>query len=278
MLHNYLIHGNSLKVLEDIPDDSVQCVITSPPYWGLRNYQVEEQIGLEERLEDYIENIIQVFEEIYRILKSDGTVWLNIGDVYTSGNRKYRAADKKNGSRKLLTRPKTPEGLKPKDLIGIPWRVALKLQEIGWYLRNDIIWHKPNAMPESVKDRPYRNHEYLFLFSKNEQYFFNNNGLVVGSKKIRSVWEIPSNSWEGTHSATFPKELVIPCVKSSTKEGQLVLDPFFGSGTVGCVCEELSRNYLAIELNRNFIDEALDRIKGNMRITAGRSFISLQCR
>lgn len=263
MLHNYLIHGNSLNVLGEIPDESVQCVVTSPPYWGLRNYQVEGQIGLEDNLDDYINNLLKIFDHIYRILKTDGTVWFNIGDVYTSGNRTYRAADKKNGARELYNRPKTPEGLKPKDLVGVPWRVALKLQERGWYLRNDIIWHKPNAMPESVKDRPYRNHEYLFLFSKNEHYFFNNSGLVVNSQKMRSVWKIASNSWRGLHSATFPDELILPCIKSSTKEGQIVLDPFFGTGTVGCVCEKLRRNYIAIELNKNFIKEALSRIKVN---------------
>src|SRR6266705_6158715 len=165
-----VLEGDVDEVLPRIPDAAVQCVVTSPPYWGLRDYGVQGQIGLEPTLAAYLHKLTSISAQVRRILKPDGVLWLNIGDGYTSGNRGWRAPDKKNPNRAMNVRPDNPPGLKDKDLLGIPWRLALALQENGWFLRSDIVWHKPNAMPESVKDRPTRAHEYLFMFTKAEQY------------------------------------------------------------------------------------------------------------
>jgi len=251
--------GDALKVLQKISSNSVQCIITSPPYWGMRDYKINGQIGLEENFDDYLANLIKVFDETKRILRQDGTLWINIGDTYTSGNRKYRASDKKNPARKMNSRPDTPSGLKPKDLIGIPWHLAFSLQRSGWYLRSDIIWHKPNGMPESVKDRPNRNHEYLFLLSKSNKYFFDLDALNRSlGKKQRSVWDIPIKANNTNHSAVFPEELITPCVESSTRENDMILDPFYGSGTVGKVCLKLNRKCIGIELNQEYVNNQKD--------------------
>ena len=233
-----LITGDSLTILKRFPNESVNCIITSPPYWGLRDYEEKNQIGLESSITDYYDKLNLVFSELFRIITNNGTLWLNLGDGYTSGNRKYRANDKKNIARSMKFRPDTPEGMKKKELLGIPWKLAFKLQELGWYLRCDIIWHKPNAMPESVKDRPYRNHEYLFLFSKSEKYYFKNSGLIANSngKKLRSVWTINQDKFNGDHFATFPIDLIEPCIISSTQENDIVLDPFCGTSSVGLAC------------------------------------------
>jgi len=258
-----IFNGDALNILQQLPENSIQCAITSPPYWGMRDYKIKEQIGLEDTLEGYLGNLLAVLTEIKRVLKNNGTFWLIIGDGYTSGNRKYRAEDKKNSVRAMNIRPDTPDGLKPKDLIGIPWRLAFALQNDGWYLRSDIIWHKPNAMPESVKDRPYRNHEYIFLFSKSEKYFFNATALIdENGKKKRSVWEIPVKSNKFNHKAMFPPELIIACINSSTNESDYVIDPFFGSGTVGAVCEKLDRNFIGIELNPEYVKQAFSKMRG----------------
>jgi site-specific DNA-methyltransferase (adenine-specific) len=257
-----LIEGDIAVALSRIPDASVQCVITSPPYWGLRDYGIEGQIGLEETLPEYFNRLVFLFAEIRRILKSDGTFWLNIGDGFTSGNRGYRATDKKNPARAMSVRPDTPEGLKPKDLLGVPWRLALRLQEDGWYLRSDIIWNKPNAMPESVKDRPTRSHEYMFLFSKAEKYYYNHEAVREGNgRNLRSVWDINTQAFSGAHFATFPPALVRPCILASTRPGDFVLDPFFGSGTVGMVCQEQGRRFIGIELNPAYVQLAATRLK-----------------
>ena len=170
--HSLIIESDAVLALQRLPSASVQCVVTSPPYWGLRDYGIDGQIGLENNLQQYINKLVSVFAEAKRILRDDGVFWLNIGDGYTSGNRGYRAPDKKNPARAMSVRPDTPEGLKSKDLLGIPWRLALALQADGWYLRSDIVWNKPNAMPESVKDRPTRSHEYVFMLTKNERYYY----------------------------------------------------------------------------------------------------------
>jgi site-specific DNA-methyltransferase (cytosine-N4-specific) len=263
-----IFEGDALTVLRRIPSNTVRCVVTSPPYWGLRDYGIEDQIGLEQSMQQFIHRLVAVFSEIKRVLTPDGTLWLNIGDGYTSGNRGYRAPDKKNPARAMGVRPDTPEGLKPKDLLGIPWRLAFALQDDGWYLRSDIVWNKPNAMPESVKDRPSRSHEYLFMFTKSERYFYDSeaakepadNGKV---RNRRSVWNIKTKGFSGAHFATFPTELVRPCILSSSQPGDYVLDPFFGSGTVGVVCREETRNYLGIELNPEYISIAVDRLNGD---------------
>lgn len=165
-----LILGDAHEVLATMPEQSVQTVVTSPPYWSLRDYGIEGQLGLERSVYDFIDALADLFDRVKRVLRDNGTLWLNIGDSYTSGNRGWRAPDRKNVARAMSVRPPTPEGLKDKDLIGVPWRLAFALQERGWYLRSDIIWNKPNCQPESVRDRPTRSHEYVFLLSKSERY------------------------------------------------------------------------------------------------------------
>lgn len=264
--HGKLIIGDALSTLKKIPSESINCCITSPPYWGLRDYGNENQIGAEMDLNDFLDKLVEVFREVRRVLKSDGTFWLNIGDSFTSGGRKWRQSDKKNAARGMDYRPPTPEGLKPKDLIGVPWRLAFKLQEDGWYLRTDIIWHKPNGQPESVKDRPTRTHEFVFMFTKSERYFFDVDSIKEPTsdgkgRRRRSVWSINTRPFKGAHFAVFPPELVSVCMKAGSKEGDTVLDPFLGSGTVGLVANELGRNWTGIELSEEYAAIARDRLK-----------------
>lgn len=259
-----IFEGDARKVLQLLPSNSVQCVITSPPYWGLRDYDTPHQIGLEPTLPQFINRLLGVFGEVRRVLRKDGILWVNIGDCYTSGNRGWRSPDNKNPARAMSVRPDTPVGLKPKDLLGIPWRLAFALQGDGWYLRSDIIWHKPNAMPESVKDRPTRAHEYLFMFTKNTRYYYNQEAIKEeNGRNIRSVWSIHTRGIAEAHFATFPMKLIEPCIKSSTKEGDFILDPFFGSGTVGLVAQQLNRRYIGVELNSEYVRLASKRLRGD---------------
>lgn len=261
-----LVVGDCLRVLKATPSESFQVCITSPPYWGLRDYGVEGQIGAEPTVEAYVEQLVNVFREVRRTLKKSGTLWLNVGDSYTSGGRTWRDADKKNPARGMTYRAATPKGLKPKDLIGVPWKLAFALQADGWYLRSDIIWSKPNPQPESVKDRPTRAHEYVFLFSKSERYFYDADAVkepaVDGRSKRsrRTVWTVQSEPLREAHFATFPPKLVEPCVLASTRRGELVLDPFFGAGTVGVVAASLGRQYFGVELNEDYADIARRRL------------------
>lgn len=262
-----LFAGDALTVLRRLPTESVRCIVTSPPYWGLRDYGIEEQIGLEQTMQQFLHRLVAIFAEARRVLTNDGTLWLNIGDGYTSGNRGYRAPDKKNPARAMTTRPDTPDGLKSKDLIGIPWRLAFALQEDGWYLRSDIVWNKPNAMPESVKDRPVRSHEYLFMFTKSERYLYHWEDMREpadggGLRSRRSVWNVNTKPFSGAHFATFPPDLIRPCILASSEPGDFILDPFFGSGTVGVVCQDENRQYLGIELNPDYIALAANRLTG----------------
>jgi len=261
-----IYEGDALTVLRRLPDCSVQSIITSPPYWGLRDYNIPDQLGLEGTLPQYLNALRSVFSEARRVLKDDGILWLNIGDGYTSGNRGWRAPDKKNPARAMSVRPITPEGLKPKDLLGIPWRLAFALQEDGWYLRADILWNKPNAMPESVKDRPTRCHEYLFMLTKKERYFYNREAImdVANSGELRNrrtVWDIRTQAFPGAHFATFPPALVEPCIEAATNADDFVLDPFFGSGTVGLVAQQRNRNYIGIEINPAYVELAAKRLE-----------------
>jgi len=265
-----IIRGDALENLRKFKANYFKCCVTSPPYWGLRDYGDPHQIGAEQEMQDYIDNLVRVFREVKRTLTEDGTLWLNIGDSYTSGNRAWRDADRKNPARAMSYRPPTPQGLKPKDLIGIPWRLAFALQSDGWYLRSDIIWHKPNCQPESVKDRPTRCHEYMFLLSKSEKYNYVYDELVEPSKSKngfrnrRTVWSINTEPFHYAHFASFPKELVRPCILASANENDIVLDPFFGSGTVGVVCLELNRRFVGIELKPEYVEIARKRImEGN---------------
>lgn len=263
-----LFEGHALTVLQALPSESVRCVITSPPYWGLRDYGIKGQIGLEPSLPQFLNQLTRIFSEVKRVLTPDGTLWLNIGDSYTSGNRGYRGADKKNPARAMNTRPPTPEGLKPKDLIGVPWRLAFALQDDGWFLRSDVVWNKPNAMPESVKDRPIRSHEYLFMLTKSERYHYNHEAVKeptdsgLEKRSRRSVWNVNTKAFSGAHFATFPPELIRPCVLASTEPGDFVLDPFFGSGTVGLVSQQENRQYIGIELNPDYVRMAASRLHG----------------
>ena len=262
-----LFEGSALAVLRTLPSESVRCAITSPPYWGLRDYGIDGQIGLEPSLAQFLDQLTTIFTELRRVLTTDGTLWLNMGDGYTSGNRGYRASDKKNPARAMSTRPPTPEGLKPKDLMGIPWRLAFALQDDGWFLRSDVVWNKPNAMPESVKDRPIRSHEYLFMFTKSERYHYDHEAVKettddkTGKRGRRTVWNVNTKPFVGAHFATFPSELIRPCVLASSKPGDFVLDPFFGSGTVGLVSEEENRRYIGIELNPEYVSLAKSRLR-----------------
>ncbi|WP_449244427.1 DNA-methyltransferase [Desulfobacca acetoxidans] len=263
-----VICGDALSVLRNLESGICRCCITSPPYWGLRDYGVptDHQIGAETHLVDYIKNLVEIFTEIRRVLTPDGTLWLNLGDSYTSGNRTWRDIDKKNPARYMRYRPPTPKGLKPKDLIGTPWRVAIALQEQGWYLRSDIIWFKPNCQPESVKDRPTRSHEYIFLFSKTEKYYYNYEAILEtsnshGKRNRRTVWSINTEAFKGAHFATFPPKLVALCLLAGSESGDTVLDPFFGSGTVGEVCLKLGRKFIGIEINEDYVVLARERLK-----------------
>ncbi len=176
-MKDHVLIGDALSLLRQVPEGTVQCCVTSPPYWGLRDYGVEGQLGREATPEEYVSNIVAVFREVRRVLAATGTLWLNLGDSYTSGGRSTRATDRKNPIREDSYRADTPNGLKPKDLIGIPWMVAFALRADGWYLRSDIIWYKPNVMPESVTDRPTKAHEYLFLLSKSKRYYYNSEAV-----------------------------------------------------------------------------------------------------
>jgi len=292
--------GDSLEILKQIPDEFVDCAITSPPYFNLRNYGIDGQIGLEETPEEYINKLVLVFREVRRVLKPQGTFWLNIGDSY-SGSGKGRNPDGTVHVSALMAKQGTsagtimgnikggivPEGLKPKDLIGIPWELAFALRADGYFLRQDIIWEKPNPMPESVKDRFTKCHEYIFLLSKNQHYYFDNEAIkeltvtkdnslrnrdvtklnnTPGRSKMkglrtnnydfrnkRSVWTVPTTPFRGAHFATFPKALAEIMIKAGCPIGGIALDPFGGAMTTCVVAKELKRKYIAIELNPEYI-------------------------
>lgn len=247
-----------------LPSNFFQTCVTSPPYWGTRDYGIKSQIGAEKELPEYIGTLTRIFAEVKRVLRDDGTLWLNLGDVYTSGDRGWRAPDKKHPIRAMKYRPDTPDGLKPKDLIGLPWRVAFSLQDSGWYLRDDIIWEKPNAMPESVKDRPTRSHEYVFLFSKSERYYFDSRAIAekssAGVRNRRSVWRINTTPAKSNHLAPYPRELPERCILAGSSVGSWVLDPFFGSGTTGHACEQTNRKYVGIELHSDYAKHSAETL------------------
>jgi DNA modification methylase len=290
-----MIHiGDCLEVLRTLESGSVQTCVTSPPYWGLRDYGVEGQLGLEKTPDEYVAKMVDVFREVRRVLRDDGTLWLNLGDSYATGGGSIGRSPggEDQGERYLRqgmidTQPNRMkiDGLKPKDLVGIPWRVAFALQADGWYLRQDIIWHKPNPMPESVQDRCTKAHEYIFLMSKSERYYFDSvamrepssqperSGKIEKSfstgdrdavlrmdvgrsvmrtdhRNRRSVWTVSTQPFKGAHFATFPPKLIEPCVLAGSKPGDTVLDPFNGAGTTGLVAHRNGREHVGIELPR----------------------------
>ena len=357
-----IIQGDALTVLKTMGSESIDCCITSPPYWGLRDYgtakweggdadcshridrfarkvtektnrditealslagefvginescpkcgaiRKDSQLGLEKTPEEYVAKMVGVFREVKRVLKSKGTLWLNLGDTYATpkeGNTQgtstsglnYTDPDKDLADlRAGKFSKKLPPGLKPKDLVGIPWRVAFALQADGWYLRQDIIWAKPNPMPESVIDRCTKSHEYVFLLSKSSRYYFDNESIkektltfdnsdrdrdktrlnnVPGRTRMaglktnhyelknkRSVWKVATHPFSEAHFATFPEELITPMIKAGCPKGGLVLDPFAGAGTTGVVCKKLGRKSIGIELNPEYIKIAEKRLRG----------------
>jgi len=301
-----IIVGDVRERLRDLPDESVQCCVTSPPYWGLRDYGQDDQIGLEQTPDEYVAQMVDVFREVRRVLRDDGTLWLNIGDSYankgcdSSSVGGFTGQRIRNGSKGIMdSRPRDiPIGLKPKDLVGIPWRVAFALQADGWWLRQDIIWHKPNPMPESVTDRCTKAHEYVFLLSKAARYFYDAEAIsepvVVGggsggpsgsysaeagrfdgkrhlsggfpsgdTRNRRSVWTITTKSFSGAHFAVMPPDLAELCIKAGTKQGDTVLDPFGGAGTTSLVADRLKRDAIMIELNPEYAKIAEQRLRGD---------------
>ena len=334
---NTIICGDTLEVLKTWPDEFVDCVITSPPYWGLRDYGVVRQLGLEKTPEEYVAKMVEVFQEVKRVLKKEATCWLNLGDSYATQHETGTTDKAKGwtsatgiGGRQLEHARAGSGGLPSKNLVGIPWRVAFALQADGWYLRQDIIWAKPNPMPESVTDRCTKSHEYIFLLAKSPKYYFdaeaiketakyglngederpagivrereyeydskrNNNpeaymapdkragkGRIAyeGKRKNsgthesfvsipekrnkRSVWTVTTKPYAEAHFATFPADLIIPMVKAGSPEKGIVLDPFMGSGTTAYVARQLGRNYLGIELSKDYIKLAERRLSQNV--------------
>ena len=268
-----LFNGNCLDKLKDLEKQSINTCVTSPPYWGLRDYGVTNQLGSEETPEAFVENLVKVFREVRRVLRDDGTVWLNLGDSYCGTGHKGHHTDPKHkegrNAQKIALNNKI-KGLKSKDLVGIPWRVAFALQDDGWYLRQDIIWHKPNPMPEPVKDRCTKAHEYIFLLSKNKKYYYDYESVKEPAKgsqptrNRRSVWTVTTKPFKGAHFATFPMDLIEPCVLAGCPEGGVVLDPFAGSGTVGLVANQNNRDSILIELNSDYNKLIEERFNQNI--------------
>ncbi len=261
-----ILFGDCRETLKEFTGKARMCV-TSPPYYGLRNYGGEQdQIGLEQTPEEYVDNLVKVFREVRNCLTDDGTCWVNLGDSYYNYRPgKGQAIHKQSVSKTNQDLPSTCarrgnklEGLKEKDLIGIPWMFAFAMRADGWYLRQDIIWNKPNPMPESVRDRCTKSHEYIFLFSKSQNYYFDVDAIKEptvdgkGLKRKKTVWEVKTKPYKGAHFAVYPPELIEPCIKSGSEEGDIVLDPFMGSGTTALVSKSLQRHYLGCELHEDY--------------------------
>ena len=293
-----IICADALDGLAQLETGSVDMCVTSPPYYGLRDYGIDGQIGLEHTPELYIDRLVEVFREVRRVLRDDGTLWVNIGDSYAGSGKGGQSAEKRseNWQPAYASRGKT-YGLKPKDLVGIPWLLAFALRADGWYLRSEIIWHKPNAMPESVKDRPTRAHETVFLLSKSSSYFYNYgaimepavngdpqcprgsggafrpnggrrmqaedilDGAALEERNKRDVWTVATKPYTGAHFAVFPPDLIRPCILAGSRYGGTVLDPFFGAGTTGLVALEEQRGYIGIELNPEYVGLARRRLE-----------------
>ena len=299
IMRNKILYGDCRDTLKQFDEQARTC-ITSPPYYGLRNYGNEEnQIGQENTPEEFIDQLVNVFKEVRNVLTDDGTLWVNLGDSYYNyrpgKGQSYPKQSVSKTNQDLPTqcnkRGNKLDGLKEKDLIGIPWMFAFAMRSDGWYLRQDIIWHKPNPMPESVKDRCTKSHEYIFLLSKNKKYYYDNeaikepvkqdwgtrnrtNGKYHNSgsglsphsgltksydrKNKRDVWSITNKPYKGSHFAVFPPDLITPCILAGSEKGDIVLDPFMGSGTTAMVAKQLGRDYIGCELHEeygNLIDQ-----------------------
>ena len=306
-----ILFGDCLQTLKEF-DEKARCCITSPPYYGLRDYGGEDcQIGQEESPEEYIQKLVKVFQEVRNNLTEDGTLWLNIGDSYYNYRpgkgqalvKQSVATNKQDLPDKCARRGNKLEGLKEKDLIGIPWLLAFALRADGWYLRQDIIWSKGNPMPESVRDRCTKSHEYIFLLSKNKNYYYDNESIkekavgerwggdkpinldntkdtnnqfsgltrprkmVYDKRNKRSVWSITSKSYKGAHFATYPEELIKPCILAGSEKDDIVLDPFMGSGTTAAVARSLGRYYIGCELHEEYNNLIQERVPVNILST-----------
>tara|TARA_B100001113_G_scaffold338414_1_gene320571 strand:+ start:267 stop:1256 length:990 start_codon:yes stop_codon:yes gene_type:complete len=295
-LTDTILFGDCRKTIKEFGVTPRMCV-TSPPYYGLRDYGGEgDQIGQESSPEEYIQNLVEVFREVRNVLSDDGTLWVNIGDSYYNYRpgkgqglvKQSVSKTKQDLPDKCARRGNKLEGYKEKDLIGIPWMLAFALRADGWYLRQDIIWHKPNPMPESVKDRCTKSHEYIFLLSKNKKYYYNHEAIkekavgerwggntpinmnntkdtgnqfsgltrprkmVYDKRNKRSVWKVTCKPYKGSHFAVYPPELIEPCIKAGSEEGDIILDPFMGSGTTAMVAKSLKRYYIGCELHEDY--------------------------
>ena len=255
-----ILYGDCRETLSTL-NDKVQMCVTSPPYYGLRNYGDEiNQIGLEDTPEEYIQNLVKVFQSVKNVLADDGTLWLNMGDSYYNYRpgkgqslvKQTVSATKQDLPDKCARRGNKLDGLKEKDLIGIPWMLAFALRADGWYLRQDIIWSKGNPMPESVRDRCTKSHEYVFLLSKNQNYYFDVDAIKEPTRRKRSVWNINKKAYKDAHFAVYPPELVIPCIKAGSEKNDIILDPFMGSGTTAMVAKSLGRHYIGCELHEEY--------------------------
>lgn len=300
----HILVGDAREILAKLPSGVVHCCVTSPPYFGLRDYGVSGQIGLEQTPAEYVAELVAVFREVRRVLRDDGTLWLNLGDSYAGswGAQPHRVTDSDDKSwhgSQIKNHPKRAShtgtirqsGLKPKDLIGIPWMVAFALRDDGWYLRSDIIWAKPAPMPESVRDRPTSAHEHVFMLAKSKRYYFDSEAVAERAvsdrdsgngygrpeqlsrgqsngwtrsgnptRNIRNVWTVGPKPFPEAHFATFPPKLIEPCIKAGCPAGGTVLDPFGGAGTTALVSHQLGRQSISIELNPAYVELARERV------------------
>lgn len=261
-----VFNGDSLDILRTLPNECVNCVVTSPPYFWLRDYGVDGQIGLEDTIEEYVSVITNIMDEVKRVLKKDGTLFLNIGDTYYSGKGASQGKDRKSNKRRFGLRAVDKSGgmgigLQRKSIIGIPWRVGISLSTNGWVLRSPIIWHRENRLPEHVRDRPSRSYEYVLMCVKNRKYFFNKQPLI--DKKIEEdMWTIAAKpKSKGLETAPYPDELVRRCLEIGCPEGGVVLDPFLGSGTTSRVALEMGLHAIGIELNTEFCSHSVSNLR-----------------
>ena len=248
-----LLIGDCLKQIEKLDAQSVQTIVTSPPYWGVRDYKESNQLGQESTPEEFVRKLIHLFDKAKRVLRDDGTVWVNLGNTYfgaKGGHWDKNGLNTTHGEEYRIKKKAPPKHryLKRKDLVGLPWMFAFGMQIDGWYIRNEIIWNKPNPVPEALQDRYVKSHEHIFLFSKKDRYFMNKEAV----KNQKDVWTFNTSQSKDAHFAVFPQKLPELCIKASTKEGDVVLDPFMGSGTTAYVAQRLGRKWIGIELNEDY--------------------------
>ncbi len=267
-----ILEGDCREVLKQLEAESIQCCVTSPPYWGLRDYDHESQIGAEPSPIEYVKNLVEAFREVKRVLADEGTLWLNVGDGYArnGGTGNCGPNAKVGNTRKLVQKRncKVPVcwGLKDRDLMGLPWRVAFGLQEDGWILRSHITWVKRAPMPESVRNRPSNATESIFLFAKNPKYFYDNQRLREPTgANLRNYWILGPDPKSKGHPAAYPRELARRCIRLGSEEGDIILDPFSGSGTTGAAAAELGRKALLVELNEQFVADSEERLSGEVQ-------------